>query len=49
MRITLITLLLLSLGLTGCIVEPGGGYHERGYGDGGHDGGHVEFHAGGGN
>ncbi len=42
MTITLIRLLLLSLALTGCIVEPGGGYRDRGYGDGGH----AEFHAG---
>jgi hypothetical protein len=42
MRITLATLLLLSLALTGCIVQPGGGYRDHGYGDGGH----AEFHAG---
>jgi len=32
MKTTLITLLLLSLALTGCVIEPGGGYHERGWG-----------------
>jgi hypothetical protein len=32
MKKTLLTLLLLSLALTGCIVEPGGGYHEGEHG-----------------
>jgi hypothetical protein len=37
MKITLMTLLLFSLALTGCVVEPGGGYYGgHGYGDGGH-------------
>jgi hypothetical protein len=37
MKIKLVALLLLSLALTGCVVEPGGGYYGgRGYGDGGH-------------
>ncbi len=39
---TFVALLLLSLALTGCVVEPGGGYGDRGY----RDGGHAEFHAG---
>jgi hypothetical protein len=42
MRMTLVALLLLSLGLTGCIVEPGGGYREHGYWDGGHGDTRVE-------
>ncbi len=33
MKPALVTLLLLSLALTGCIVESGGGYGSRGYGD----------------
>lgn len=33
MKRALITLLLLSLTLTGCIWEPGGGYGEHGRGD----------------
>jgi hypothetical protein len=41
MKKTLLTMLLLSLALTGCIVEPGGGYGYRG--DGYHDRG--EFHS----
>jgi hypothetical protein len=28
MKKTLLTLLLLSLALTGCVVEPGGGYRD---------------------
>lgn len=35
---TMIALLLLSLGLTACIVEPGPGYGARGYNGGGHAG-----------
>lgn len=38
MKSTLITLLLLSLALTGCIVEPGPGYGGPGYYGGGHAG-----------
>lgn len=33
MKKVLLTLLLLSLALTGCIVEPGGGYHDGQHGD----------------
>ncbi len=42
MKTTLMTLLLLSLTLTGCIIAPGWGpeYGERGYSDGGRG----EFH-----
>jgi len=43
MRMTLLTLLLLSLALTGCIVEPGGGYGNRGYGYGGHPEWHASY------
>lgn len=32
----LITLLVLSLTLAGCVLEPGGGYGNRGYGDRGY-------------
>ena len=47
MKKTLLTLLLLSLALTGCVIEPGGGHGyyrgdgERGdhHADRGHDGG----------
>ena len=35
MKRTLIALLLLSLALTGCIVEPYGGHGDRGGGDNG--------------
>lgn len=35
---TMIALLLLSLGLTACIVEPGPGYGAHGYNGGGHAG-----------
>lgn len=42
---TMITLLLLSLGLAACIVEPGPRYGEHGYSDGGH-GGYDEPHGG---
>jgi hypothetical protein len=41
---TLIALLLLSLGLTGCIVDPNRGYGNNGWGDRGH----AEYHEGGG-
>jgi hypothetical protein len=33
MKKTLLALLLLSLALTGCIVEPGGGYRDGPHGD----------------
>jgi hypothetical protein len=33
MKTTLVALLLFSLALAGCIVEPGGGYDHRGWGD----------------
>lgn len=33
MHKTLVALLLLSLALTGCVVDPYGGYGNRGYGD----------------
>jgi hypothetical protein len=42
MKTILTTLLLLSLALTGCVVEPGGGYRDHGY----DNGGHADFHAG---
>ena len=42
MKRTLVALLLFSLALTGCVVEPGGGYREHGY----REGGHAEFRAG---
>jgi hypothetical protein len=42
MKTILATLLLLSLALTGCIVEPGGGYRDHGY----DNNGHADFHAG---
>ena len=38
MKTTLISLLLLSLALTGCIIAPGPGYGDRGYYGGGHAG-----------
>ncbi len=41
MKYTLIALVLLSLALTGCIVEPYGGYGDRGGGDNGW-GGHGQ-------
>ena len=40
MRAILAVLLLLSLGLTACIVEPGGGPHEHGW----NGGDHANFH-----
>jgi hypothetical protein len=40
MKTTLVALLLFSLALAGCVVEPGGGYDHRGWS--GH--GHGEFH-----
>ena len=46
MKTTTVTLLLLSLALTGCVVDPGRGYGDRGYGErgwAGHE--HAEFHA----
>jgi hypothetical protein len=46
MRITLATLLLLSLALAGCVVEPGGGYRDHGYQSGYQGGARTEFHAG---
>jgi hypothetical protein len=42
MKTILATLLLLSLALTGCVVEPGGGYRDHGY----ENGGHADVHAG---
>ena len=33
MKPPLVALLLLSLVLTGCVVDPGRGYGDRGYGD----------------
>jgi hypothetical protein len=36
MKTTLVALLLFSLALAGCIVEPGGGYDHRGCCDRGH-------------
>ena len=41
MKTTLIALLLLSLALTGCVIEPGGGNRDRGWG--GQD--HAAFQA----
>jgi hypothetical protein len=41
MKKALLALLLFSLALTGCVVEPGGGHAYR-------DGDHGEFHSGGG-
>ncbi len=41
MKKTLIVLLLLSLGLAACIVEPGGGYRDHGW----NNGEHAEYHA----
>jgi hypothetical protein len=43
MKTTLVALLLLSLALTGCVVDAGGGYGHRGY-DGNGWSGHGEFH-----
>ena len=46
MKATLITLLLVSLALTGCVLGPGGGYGNRYYGDRGWgDRDHAEYHA----
>ena len=42
MRKVLVTLLLLSLALTGCIVEPGGGYGGHGWGDRDHHESHED-------
>jgi hypothetical protein len=36
MKKTLVTLLLFSLALAGCVIEPGGGYDHRGWDDHGH-------------
>ena len=45
MKPTLIALLLLSLTLTGCIVDSGGGYGNREYGNRDwRNQGHSEFH-----
>jgi hypothetical protein len=45
MKPTLAALLLLSLVLTGCVVDPGHGYGGRGYGDRGPEyQRHAEFH-----
>ena len=41
MKIALITLAFLSLALAGCVVEPGRGYGDRGW----DNGGHGEYHA----
>jgi hypothetical protein len=44
MKTTLVALLLLSLALTGCVVDPYGGYGNRGYGDRGwRDHEHAEY------
>lgn len=46
MKSILMTMALLSLGLTGCVYYPNGGYQERGYGDRGwNNRGHAEYHA----
>jgi hypothetical protein len=46
MKKTVITLLLLSLALTGCVVDPGRGYGDHEYDNRGWDGhDHAEFHA----
>ena len=46
MKATLFTLLLVSLALTGCVFDPGGGYGNRYYGDRGWaDRDHAEYHA----
>jgi len=44
MKATLVALLLFSLALAGCVVEPGGGYDHRGWGGWG---GHGDYHDGG--
>jgi hypothetical protein len=45
MKTTLITLLLLSLALTGCIIAPGPGYGGPGYGGPGYyGGGHAGYY-----
>jgi hypothetical protein len=43
MKKSVLVLLLLSLGLAGCIVAPGPGYGDNRYGDGGW-GHHRDFH-----
>jgi hypothetical protein len=51
MKMTLITLALVSLALAGCVIDPGGGYGDRGYGDRGygdhswHNSNQAEYHA----
>jgi len=44
MKTTLVALLLLSLALTGCVVEPGGGYDHRGWDHHGHSDFHDSDH-----
>ena len=45
MKTTMIALLVLSLGLAGCIVAPGPGYGGPGYGGGGYyGGGHTGYY-----
>jgi hypothetical protein len=46
MKKTLFVLALISLALTGCIVDPGRGYGDRGYDNHGWaNNGHAEVHA----
>jgi hypothetical protein len=56
MKMTLITLALLSLSLAGCVIDPGHGYGDRGYGGrgygdhgysdrGGHNNDRAEYNA----
>lgn len=47
MKRACLTLLLLSLGMTACIVEPGPGYGGRGYYSEGHGGNYGEHGYGG--
>lgn len=47
MNKTMVILALLSLGLTGCVLDRNGGYGDRGYGENGWNSrNHSEFHAG---
>ena len=46
MKTALITLALLSLFLAGCVIDPNGGYGDRGHGNvGWNNGDHGEYHA----